>query len=273
MRAAVALWNVVGEAVDVFLETVVPLQSDFHADAVFFGGEIEDVRVDRVFVFVQVLDEGFDAAFVVVVIALIVALVLKADRDAGVQERQLAQTLGENVVFEAGDVGKGFMARPEAHARAGQLGFADDRQRRLWHAVYVGLLMHFAFAADGQLQFFRKRVHHRHADAVQTAGNLIGVVVELTAGMQHGHDHFRRRYALFFVDTGRNAAAIVLHRYGIIGMDSHDNFFTVTRERFVDGVVHDLEYHVMQTGAVIRIADVHTRAFAYRIKPFQDFDT
>jgi hypothetical protein len=29
----------------------------------------------------------------------------------------------------------------------------------------------------------------------------------------------------------------------------------------------------MQTGAVIRIADVHTRAFAYRIKPFQDFDT
>ncbi len=56
-------------------------------------------------------------------------------------------------------------------------------------------------------------------------------------------------------------------------MDSHDNLFTVACERFVDGVVHDLEYHVMQTGAVIRIADIHSRAFAYRIKPFQDFDT
>ncbi len=36
---AVALRNVVGKAVDVFTETIVPLQRYFHADTVFFGGK------------------------------------------------------------------------------------------------------------------------------------------------------------------------------------------------------------------------------------------
>jgi hypothetical protein len=42
----------------------------------------------------------------------------------------------------------------------------------------------------------------------------------------------------------------------------------VARERFVDSVVHNLEYHVVQTGAVIGIADIHARALAHRIQPF-----
>jgi hypothetical protein len=56
-------------------------------------------------------------------------------------------------------------------------------------------------------------------------------------------------------------------------MDGDHNVTTVTSERFVDCVIHDLEYHVMQTGTVIGIADIHARAFAYRIKSFQDFNT
>ncbi len=47
----------------------------------------------------------------------------------------------------------------------------------------------------------------------------------------------------------------------------------MTRERFVDSVIYHLEYHVVQTGAVIRVADIHTRALTHRIQPFQDFDT
>src|SRR5690606_30909596 len=50
VSTTVTLWNVVGEAVDVFLETVVPLQRHFHADTVFFGGEVEDIRVNWRFV-------------------------------------------------------------------------------------------------------------------------------------------------------------------------------------------------------------------------------
>ena len=80
MRTAVALWNVVGKAVDVLLETVVPLQRDFNANTVFFGGEIEDIRMDRRFVLVEILNERLDAAFVVEMVFFAVTLVAQADR-------------------------------------------------------------------------------------------------------------------------------------------------------------------------------------------------
>ena len=61
----------------------------------------------------------------------------------------------------------------------------------------------------------------------------------------------------FRVNAGRNAAAVILYRYRVVGMDGDLNVTTVARERFVDSVVHNLEYHVVQTGAVIGIADIH----------------
>ena len=53
-----------------------------------------------------------------------------------------------------------------------------------------------AVAADPEAQPERKRVHHGHADAVQAAGDLVGILVELPAGMQLRHDDLGRRDAL-----------------------------------------------------------------------------
>ncbi|MNH14577.1 hypothetical protein D3C73_1126880 [compost metagenome] len=103
---------------------------------------------------------------------------------------------------------------------------------------------------------------------MQTAGNLIGVVVKLTAGVQYGHDDLCRRHPFLFVDTGWDTTAIILHRDGVVGVDRHLNVATVASECFVDSVVHDLEYHVVQTGAVISITDIHARTLTYRIQPF-----
>ena len=58
-------------------------------------------------------------------------------------------------------------------------------------------------APDAQRQAGRQRVDHRHADAVQAAGDLVGVLVEFSAGVQLGHDDLGRRDALFLVDVGR----------------------------------------------------------------------
>lgn len=82
MSPAITLRNVVGEAVDVFLETIVPLQRNFNTDTVFFGGEIEDIRVDRRFILVQIFNKRLDAAFVVEMIFFAIALVAQADGDA-----------------------------------------------------------------------------------------------------------------------------------------------------------------------------------------------
>ena len=89
MSTAVTLWNVVGETVDVFLKTIVPLQRNFNADTVFFSGEVEDIRVDRRFIFVEVFNKRLNATFIVEMIFFAVALVAQTNRDAGVQEGQL----------------------------------------------------------------------------------------------------------------------------------------------------------------------------------------
>ena len=64
---------------------------------------------------------------------------------------------------------------------------------------------------DGQVQHVGERVHHRHANAMQAAGDLVGAVIELTAGMQHGHDDLRCRPPLFGMDVHRDAAPVVAH--------------------------------------------------------------
>ncbi|MNV43519.1 hypothetical protein D3C71_1352340 [compost metagenome] len=51
-------------------------------------------------------------------------------------------------------------------------------------------------------------------------------------------------------------------------MDGHLNVTTVASECFVDSVVHNLEYHVVQTGAIIGVADIHARALTHRVQPF-----
>jgi hypothetical protein len=97
-------------------------------------------------------------------------------------------------------------------------------KRRIRNAVAETDLVDLAVAPDHQLQPDRKRVDHGHADAVQAAGDLVGVLVELAAGMQLRHDHFGRRNALALVNVGRNAAAIVGDGHRPVGLS-----VTVTR--------------------------------------------
>ena len=120
---------------------------------------------------------------------------------------------------------------------------------------------------DHELQLLRQGIHHRDTDTVETAGNLVRVVVELTPGVEDRHDHFRRRTSLFRVHAHRNAAPIVGHRHGLVRVDGNGDFLAESRQSFVDRVVDDLENHVVKSGAVIRVTDVHTRTFTDRFEP------
>ena len=55
-------------------------------------------------------------------------------------------------------------------------------------------------------------------------------------------------------------------------MDDHVDLAAVTSQGFVDGVIHHLENHVVQTGAVVGIADVHARALTYGVQAFEYLD-
>ena len=63
---------------------------------------------------------------------------------------------------------------------------------------------------------------------MQTAGNLVRGVVELTAGVQDGHDDLCSGTAFFGVDVYRDAAPVVLDRDGFVGMNGDDDPVAMT---------------------------------------------
>ena len=137
-------------------------------------------------------------------------------------------------------------------------------------AALVGLLVDLAVAPDLQVERFGERVHDRDADAVQTAGNLVAVVVELAAGMEHGQHDFGGRLAAGVLIDG-NAAAVVDDGNRAVDVQGDVDLIAVAGERFVDGVVDDLVDEVVQSLRTGR-SDVHGRALAHGLQPFEDLD-
>ena len=56
-------------------------------------------------------------------------------------------------------------------------------------------------------------------------------------------------------------------------MDGHHDIFTVTGQCFVDRVINHFEHHVVQTGAVIGVTDIHAGTLTDCVQPFQNLDT
>ena len=141
-----------------------------------------------------------------------------------------------------------------------------ERSLRLAHPVLLAVQL--AVARDSERQRARERVHDRNADAVQAARDLVGVVVEFSASVQHGHDDLGCRTPFFAVDIGRNAPAIVLDGDRFVGVNRHDDAVAVPRQGLVDRVIHDLENHVVEAGPVVGVADVHAGPFADGLEAF-----
>ena len=128
------------------------------------------------------------------------------------------------------------------------------------------------FAVDLQVEVDRERVDHGQPHTVQPAGHLVGVLVELSARVELGHDHLGRGPLLTFVESHRNATAVVTHGDAAVGVD-HDPYLAAeARLRLVDRVVDELKHHVVQTRTVIGVADVHSGPLADRFKSLEDLD-
>ena len=101
---------------------------------------------------------------------------------------------------------------------------------------------------------------------MQTAGNLVGIVVEFPAGMQNGHDDFGCGAAFFRVNVHGYSTAVVRNRDGFVRVNGYRDSIAKTRQSLVDGVVNHLKDHVVQSRAVIGVADVHSGALADRFE-------
>ncbi|CAM5290421.1 hypothetical protein RLIN73S_04688 [Rhodanobacter lindaniclasticus] len=271
--AAVALRDVVGEAEHGLVVGVGPLHRHLHHDAILIGSQADHVRVQRGFQLGQMLHERADAALVGKrVLPPLPALVLQFDGHARVEEGQFTQALGQDLVVEVDVVGERGRAGQEAHDGAAAARRANLLQRKQRFPERVFLLVLVTVAMNGQPQVLAQRVHHRDAHAVQATGDLVGVGVELAARMQHRHHHLGGGAVLLGMHVHRDATTIVGHADRAILVDRDQDLVAVAGQRLVDRVVDDLEHHVVQTGAVIGVADVHPRALAHRFQALQDLD-
>ena len=106
---------------------------------------------------------------------------------------------------------------------------------------------------------------------MQSAGNLVRMIVELAAGMQFGHNDLDGRYFFFFVNPHRNAPSVIDHTDAVVIMNGDVDLAAITCHGLVDAVVHNLVDQMMQAGD-IHVSNVHSRPFADRFQAFQYFN-
>ena len=283
MHAALDGGDAVGVAVDALVVAGVPLHRDVeHLAVVVVVLELADLGEQRLLGGVQVLDEVDDPALVLVRDLLLagVALVGEHDLETLVQERHGLQALEHGAGDELDALGgEDRRIGPERDGRARLAAaprrVADDEHLALGDAALgVLLAVALAVAVDLDDEALGQRVDDGHADAVETAGDLVAVAAELAAGVQHGEHDLGCALALVLASGERvdgDAAAVVVDLTAAVGEQRDPDARAVAGHRFVDRVVDDLPDQVVQAGEAGR-TDVHAGPLADRIEAFEDLD-
>ncbi len=133
------------------------------------------------------------------------------------------------------------------------------------HVVAVAVPIHQHF------QPFRERVDHRYTHAMKSARHLVGVLVELPAGVQHRKGQFNAGDLLGGMEVHRDAAPVVGNGDRVVGVDRYHDRVAEAGQRLVDGIVHHLVHEVMQP-ALAGAADVHARPLPDCLQTLEDLD-
>ena len=103
---------------------------------------------------------------------------------------------------------------------------------------------------------------------MQAAGNLVAPAAEFAARMQHRQANFHRGAVHLRVKIDREAAPVIQHARGTVGVQGDGDFGAVACQRFVDGVIYNFINQVIQT-AHIGGADIHARPFSYGLQSLE----
>src|SRR6188472_273969 len=163
------------------------------------------------------LDERYDAAFILKLVALAVPLIVDRDEDATVQECELPESLGQRVeaVFNRFVNLRVWLERD---FRAAALRRSGDFQLTGWITALVTLLVDLFVAPDLEVQALRQRVDDGDAYSVETARDFVAVVIELATGVQDRQDDFRSGFATG-VSVHRNPTTVVHDGDRVIDVD------------------------------------------------------
>ena len=281
MGATIHGADVVGKAQDaVGVGIHAPLQGRFHLNAFFLGIHIDDVGMKRVFACIHVLHVFLDPTFVEVDLFMGLTigpagagpLVPEDDFYPTIEVGELPQARGKGLEIEGNPGRENLEVGLKANGRTGAALLSWGRcQNAYWRSALKPLGVDLVLAMHRDLHPLTEGVDHGHTNAVQATGNLVTTGAKLAAGVEHGEHRFQGALAGAGVNIGGNAPAVVRNRAGAIVVEHDQDLVAMARQRFVNRVVDHLVHQVVQppgTGG----ADVHPRALANGLQPFENLD-
>jgi len=224
VSAAVNVADVVGKGEDIFCITVVVLEGRlaFHPHFRICFGKINRIA-NGGFALVQIFHKGANPVSIMKNLLFAEPVILECDMDTGIQVRQFAHPFEEGLVFEF-YILKNLRIRHKGNAcSVFAAGRADLPHRPLRHTADTLKLIMNAVAPDVGLEPFAECIDDTYADAVQTAGDPIGLVVKFPSGVQRSQDNLQGADAGFGVNLGRNADAVVFHRTAAVHVNMNKN--------------------------------------------------
>ena len=262
MRTAIVSIYVVDETEEVFLITVVVPHGDFERILSVGENQVDRFCKKRSAVFIDVAHKFRNTTGEAERIGLLVfriAFVGKRQAKSAHEECEFAETRGERVVHVNG-FGENGIIRIEFNGRTGRsVGFSDVDLRAARNTACKFLTDNAAIATHGHDKLVRKCVHAAHAHAMQTGGNFIRAVVELTTGVELGHHDLDGAHLFFWVDVGRNATAVVGDADAVTRQNRNFDMVAEASQSFVHGVIDHFPNEVVEPANIGR-TNVHCRA-------------
>src|SRR5262245_48438024 len=196
------------------------------------------------------------------------ALVVELDGEAAVEIRLRLERLRDALRVEA-DVGEDLRVGTEEDRRAAAAPRTDLLERPGRLPTRELLLPLAAVAPDARDERLRERRHDRRADAVEAAGVVVVLRLELAGGVERREDQLERRLLVLRVAIDRDAAPVVGdRRRRTVRVERHRDAVGVAVHRLVDRVVDELPEEMMEPGRV-DAADVHAGPPPDRLEAFE----
>ncbi len=115
---------------------------------------------------------------------------------------------------------------------------------------------------------FRKRIHNRHTDTMETAGNLVSAAAKLSSRVEYRENRLERRLFGLRMSIDRYAATFIRNLNHFTRKKPDPDMRTEARHRLIDRVVDHFPYEMMQS-LDRSTANIHTGALPHRVKSFQ----
>ena len=163
--------------------------------------------------------------------------------------------------------------RQEGDGRSRLLCLPDDREEPFFKlkvrlALPVPVMENLPFSLHLDIHPLREGIDNRGTDTVKAAGCLVGIAVELAAGMERREDHALRRDTLL-VHADRNPSSVIADRAAAISVQRHIDSGAVPGQMLIDRVVDNLVDQMIQSAAG-GTADIHARPPSDCLQPFDD---